>query len=56
MKNREPPPKRVAEDNDDLRQLIDLGRDRSHLVVSIPATRRRAFVGLVCRNGGYNRT
>ena len=31
-KKRELPPKRVAEDNDELRQLIDLGRGRGYLV------------------------
>ncbi len=31
-KKRELPPKGVAEDNDELRQLIDLGRGRGYLV------------------------
>ena len=31
-KKRELPPKRVAEDNDELRQLIDLGRGRGYLI------------------------
>ncbi len=32
IKKREPQPKRVAEDNDELRQLIDLGRGRGYLI------------------------
>ena len=31
-KKREPPPKRVAEDHDEFRQLIDLGKGRGYLV------------------------